>query len=138
MKKLSLFVTLLLLVSMFNACEEETTNLLLGKWGWVSGVMEYYEDDVLVETETITEPFFVSVEILKGGTGTIDTGDGTETFTWKKDGKTLTINEGTVDEMVETIVSNTKTSLVIEVIETEEEGGVVYKSVTRITTVKIP
>jgi hypothetical protein len=138
MKKLSLLFALLLVLPLFNSCEEETKNLLIGKWGWVSGTYAEYEDDVLVESGTISEPFFVSVEIKKGGTGTLDTGDGTEDFTWKKSGDTLTINEGTVDEMIEKIITNTKTSLVVEVTMTEEEGGVVYKYVQTITMVKIP
>lgn len=139
MKKLSLFVALLLLVSMFNSCDEETTNLLLGKWGWVSGTYAEYEDDVLQESGTIEGSFFETIEFLKGGSGTVTfTGEDPETFTWKKDGNDVTVDEGTVDEQNIKIKTLNKLTLVFEMTETETEGDVVYKYVTTITMVKIP
>ena len=139
MKKLSIFVVLVLFVSMFQACDEETTNLLLGKWGWVSATYTEYEDGVQVDTGTVEEAFFTTVEILKGGTGTVTFLDlSYDTFNWKKDGKTLIIDEGTVDEQNQSIKTLTKLSLVLEMTETETEGDVVYTYVTTITMVKIP
>jgi len=35
---------------MFNACEEEEKNLLLGKWLLELVYYEYYEDDLLVDS----------------------------------------------------------------------------------------
>ena len=139
MKKLSIFVVLFLLVSMFNACDEETTNLLLGKWAWVSGTYAEYEDDVLVESGAIEEDFFESLEFLKGGAGTVYFSTVEyESFVWKKDGKTVTVDEGTIDEQIIKIKTLTKISLIFEMTETETEGDVVYKYVTTVTMVKIP
>jgi len=139
MKKLSLFVALLLLVSMFNSCDEETTNLLLGKWGWVGATWIEYEDGVQTDSGTMTEAFFTTVEILKGGTGTVTFPDlSYDTFTWKKDGNDLIIDKGTVDEQNQKIITLNKLTLVLEMTETETEDDVVYTFVTTITLVKIP
>ena len=135
MKKLSLLFALLLVLPLFNSCEEETKNLLLGKWSWVSGTDACYDGSVLVETNTISEPFFLYVEFLKGGTGYIyEDATTSQAFTWKKDGSTLTINEGTVDEMVETIVTLNKATLVVELTQTGECDS----NDLTITMVKLP
>ncbi len=121
MKKLAIFTVLLFLFSMFNACEEDEKNLLLGKWGFVSVKYAYYEDGVKLDEETSYEADVVYLEFLKNDIGYVYFSElEYETFSWERDGKTVTIDS----EEVFTIETLTKSSLVIKITETWEEGEV--------------
>ena len=138
MKKITLFTVLLLLLSMFNSCEEDEVNLLLGKWGFVSFKWIEYEDGVKVDEGTSTENEFIYLEFLKGGAGYVyfDEVD-YDTFTWEKDCKTVTVDEGTVNEQVIKIETLTKSTLVFSMSYSETYDGVTYMQENIITMTKV-
>jgi hypothetical protein len=138
MKKLSIVILTLFLASMFNSCEDEEVASLIGKWLYGSVTFELYEDDVLVESGPFNEMDFEYLEFIKGGTLYVwfDSVE-YETITWKKDGKTVTLDEGTEDEMVLKIETLTKTTLKVSFSEEEEEGGVVYKMVIKMNMTRM-
>jgi len=122
---------------MFNACEEEENNLLLGKWSFVVYTYEIYEGTTLVDSGTATDAPFLYLEFFKGGTGTVYFDEvETETFTWEKNGKKVLVNEGTVDEQNITIVTLTKSILVFTQSMTMEEGETTYTVNQTITMTK--
>lgn len=115
MKKITIFTLLLSLLSMFNACEEEEKNLLLGKWAFVNVSWIDYDDGVQVDSGSSTQSEILYLEFYKGGMGCVYFSEVEyETFTWEKDGKTITVNEGAEDEQEITIVTLTKSTLVFE------------------------
>ncbi len=123
MKKSAFLFLLVFLFSMFNSCEEDEKNLLLGKWGFVSVKYIEYEDGVKVDEETSYEADVVYLEFLKGGVGHVYFSEVEyDTFSWTKDGKTVTIES---DEEFE-IETLTKSTLVLKITETWEEGGTTY------------
>jgi len=138
MKKFVLLSVLLLLFSLFNACEEEEKNLLLGKWMLQLVTYEYYEDDLLVDSGMTSYYDFKYLEFFKGGEGNVWL-DKIEydTFTWRKDGKTIYVDEGTENEQVIEINELLKTALVFTITMEEEEGGVVYRHIHEITMSKV-
>jgi hypothetical protein len=127
MKKFAIFTVLLLLFSMFNACEEDEKNLLLGKWGFVVYTYEIYEGTTLVDSGSSTEGPFIYLEFIKGGTGIVTFDEfESDTFTWEKDGKTVLVDEGTQNEQNINIVTLTKNTLVFTMTMTMEEGQTTY------------
>jgi len=138
MKKLAILSVLLFLFSMFNACEEEEKNLLLGKWMLQLVYYESYEDDLMFDSGTTSYYDFKYLEFFKGGEGKVWFDEiEYDTFTWRKDGKTLYADEGTVNEQVIEINELSKTALVFTMIMEEEVGGVVYKDIHEITMSKV-
>ncbi len=138
MKKLAVITALLFLFSMFNACEEEGKNLLLGKWILQLVYYESYEDDLMFDSGTTSYYDFKYLEFFNGGEGKVwfDKIE-FDTFTWRKDGKTLYVNEGTQEEQVIEINELSKTALVFTITMEEEEEGVVYKHIHEITMSKL-
>ncbi len=135
MKKLAIFTVVLLLFSMFNACEEEEKNLLLGKWAFVSLSWIEYEDGVQVDSGSSTQSDILYLEFFKGGIGCVYFSEVEyDTFIWEKDGKTLIVNEGTVDEQEITIITLTKSTLVFEMTVYE---NIFYYSVQTMTMSKV-
>jgi hypothetical protein len=138
MKKLSIIVLFMFLASMFNSCEDEETASLIGKWLWELGVMEYYIDDVFQGSESSTEGEWKYLEFFKGGTGTVWFDDVEyETFNWKKEGKTVTVDEGTVDEQTIKIEKLSESTLKFKLTMEEDDGGVIYKMVVTVTMSKV-
>ena len=138
MKKLTLFSLLLFLASMFNACEDDEVASLIGKWLFGSSTYEVYLDDVLEDSGTFTDMEFQHLEFFKGGTGTVwfDAVE-YESFTWEKDGKTVTIDEGTINEMIFKIKKLTKTTLQFTTTEEEEDGEDVYEIIITLNMTKV-
>ncbi len=138
MKKLAIFTALLLLFGMFNACEEDEKNLLIGKWSFVVYSYEIYDGATLEDSGTSTDGPFLYLEFFKGGDGivTLDEEE-TETFTWEKDGKSVLVNEGTVDEQNISIVTLTKDTLIFTMTMIIEEGGTTYTVYQTITMVRV-
>ncbi len=127
MKKLSIFTLLLLLFGMFNACEEEKENLLLGKWSFVVYTYEIYESSTLVDSGSSTEGPFIYLEFLKGGDGIVTFDEfESDTFAWEKDGKKVLVDEGTENEQNITIVTLTKSTLIFTMTMTMQEGDTTY------------
>ena len=123
---------------MFNACEDDEVASIIGKWLFGNASYELYEDDVLVESGAFTEIEFQHLEFFKGGSGYVwfDAVE-YETFTWKKDGKTVTIDEGTANEMIFKIEKLSKTTMKLSMTEEEEDGGVVYKMIITMNLTKL-
>ncbi len=138
MKKLAILTVLLFLFSMFNACEEDEKNLLLGKWAFVSISWIEYEDGVQVDSGSSTQSDILYLEFFKGGTGFVYFSEVEyDTFTWEKDGKTLIADEGTVDEQEIKIITLTKSTLVFEMTMSETIEGTVYSIVQTMTMSKV-
>lgn len=115
MKRFAILTIVLLLFSMFNACEEEEKNLLLGKWAFVSLSWIEYENGGQVDSGSSTQSDILYLEFFKGGVGCVYFSEVEyDTFIWEKDGKTLITNEGTEDEQEITIITLTKSTLVFE------------------------
>ncbi len=138
MKKITLFTVLLFLFSTFNACEDEETALIIGKWMFQLVSYEYYEDDLMVDSGMSSYYEFKYLEFFKGGEGKVWFDEiEYDSFTWRKDGKILYTDEGTVDEQVVDINELSKTALVFTMSMEEEEGGVVYRYIQEITMSKV-
>jgi len=138
MRKITLFTVLVFLFSVFNACEDEDVASLIGKWLFELSTAEYYEDNVLVGTETYYEGDIKYLEFFKGGTGTVWFDElENESFTWKKEGKTVTVDEGTDNEQVIKIKNLSQSTLKFSMTMEEEDGGVVYKIVMTMTMTKV-
>lgn len=128
MKKIALIPLVLLLVSVFNACEEEEeVDLILGKWTFVSGHWADYENGVLVDEGSISETDIVYLEFFKDGIGHVyfDEVD-YDMFSWEREEYTLIVNPGTQDEQTITIETLTQSTLVFKMGYSVEEEGVVY------------
>ena len=138
MKRLSIFILSLFLVTMFNSCEDEEVASIIGKWLFGSSTYSLYEDNVLVSSGDFEQMEFLYLEILKGGTGYVwfDAVE-YETFSWQKDGKTFTIYEGPESDMIFKIEELSKTTLKLSLTEEEEDGGVVYKMVIYLSMTRV-
>ncbi len=138
MKKLAIFTVLLFLFSMFNACEEDEKNLLLGKWSFVVYTYEIYDGAILEDSGSSTDGPFIYLEFLKGGDGIVTFDEfESDTFTWEKDGKNVLVDEGTDNEQNITIVTLTKSTLVFTMTMTIEEGETTYTVYQTITMSKV-
>jgi len=135
MKKLAIFTLLLLLFSMFNACEEEEKNLLLGKWSFVSYDYELYEDGILQDEGTSYENEWIYLEFIKGGVGHVYSDEvNYDIFTWKKDGKKITVDEGSQEEMIVTIEILTKSTMVFSLTMSQQNGVLITMLLTYTVT----
>ena len=116
--------------SVFNSCEDEEVASLIGQWLYQNATFEFYEDNVLMESGPFNEMEFNYMEFLKEGVLYVwfDAVE-YETHTWEKDGKTVTLNKGTDDEMIIMIEKLTKSTLKVSMSEEEVDGEVVYKMV---------
>ena len=129
---------MLLLFSMFNACEEDEKNLLLGKWSFVVYSYEIYDGATLEDSGTSTDGPFLYLEFIKGGDGIVYFDEVEfDTFTWEKDGKSVLVDEGTDNEQNITIVTLTKETLIFTMTMTIEEGETTYTVYQTITMVRV-
>lgn len=138
MKKIALFTVLLFLFSIFNACEEDEKNLLLGKWSFVVYTYEIYEGSTLADSGSSIEGPFLYLEFIKGGTGIVSFDEvENDTFTWEKDGKTVLVNEGTEDEQNITIVTLTRNTLIFTMTMSTQDNGTTYTIYQTITMTRV-
>lgn len=138
-----------LFLCMIVSCNDDDENpsnsdLLIGKWSISTTTIEmnlngkslvqYLVQDVgLSQAEAemfeemfedmLLETFVGTIEFKADKTAIYNIGGDSDTGTWRlsSDGKTLYLDEGTIDEMTVTIVELTSSKLSIEMTQSEEE-----------------
>ena len=144
-KMLILYVTICLFVSCSKDSEDALpTDLILGKWTMTATTMDllfdnkplsqYLSEELGIpqdEAENFTD--LLNDSLLELFTGTIDfksdhtyaivlDGDSDNgTWTLSADGKTLLLDQGTIDETLVTIITLDSSTLIIEMTQSDEE-----------------
>lgn len=138
-----------LILCMFIGCnndDEEPTasDLIIGKWTISTTTLDmlsfngedltqylitdlgFTQDEAVMFTDLLEEMilgyFNGTIEFKKDKTTVYNIGDDSDTGKWRmsNDGKTLYLDEGTIDEMVVNILELTSTRLKIEMMQSEE------------------